>query len=1337
MSLSLGFFIVNAKAENLRDLAFLATVVVLLAAMPLSGEELSPVRLMSSGRDGLVFEFLAAEASVVNLPGEGGEDIFQLLSLPGCDMAVREGIPMLPMQAVNIGLPPQAAVSFSILEDEFEELQDVFLAPGPRAFRGEGEDASFYETVYQPDRKVYQADAFFPAEICVAQQVALLRHQRVSPLVLYPVQFNPVTRTVRIHRRIVVQVKFSPSSPEVEQESGEDLFERVYRFSLLNYEQARNWRTRSPSFTRGTIRGDDPFCSSDDWFKISLRLEGICRLTSTQLSQAGLDLSVVDPETIKIYNIGCKILPRQVGNPPTMVEIPISISGQDDGRLDPEDEILFYATDLSGWEEMSEGGYSEYANPYTDLNVYWLTYGGQPGRRMESRPGAAQSTTYIQAERFRTTAHQERDYLNTSYSGLTWYWDSMTGYGAETEEHRVTLGGVADESCRLKVRVKGIYYKSSGSIPSSIPHHVYFYLNDSPYPTIERLWYGAVAIVADGEADGLQEGENTLKIVLPRVECEWDHILFDWFEIEYWRGYQVVEDQLHFSSPDTSGIIQYDLAGFSEAQIVLLDVSDPYMPVRITDGSVFFQEDHYTLRFQENLSVAEPRRYYVATPQTYVSPISVERRIPANLREVSADLIMVTPRAFQESLEPLVNLHRQEGMRVVVATIEDVYDRFAWGLVDPTAIRDYLWFAYNQRQVVPPAYILLFGDGNFDYKNNSGAGGSNLIPPYEMGDLCTDDWFVRLDGDYLADMMIGRLPVRSGEEAGVVVGKITDYVLDPFFGPWRNRVMIVSDDETATNGEGNELFHTRDSEDLARNFIPPSYDQHKVYLTEYPMNWSNKKPEAQQAVIDGFNEGMLVVNWIGHGNFDVWAHEDAFRGSNDIPRLTNGQSLPLVYSASCDVGRFDHTLNESMSEELLRVKDGGAVATIGATRYCYATPNAELNKEFLRLVLGNEDLTLGEGLFGAKLSRPNSYSNDQKYALFGDPCMRLGRPALESQITSMSRDTLKALDRVTVQGQVFSQGVPDTTFQGSVSLRVFDSARATTYTTKVGSKVYYLLPGATIFRGSCLMEDGHFEATFVVPKDISYGGRMARISAYLNDQSRDGLAYLDSLPVQGTASAVEDTIGPAIELSIAGKELAPGDLVPSNSTIVAYLEDENGINITGEVGHWIVLTVDEDAQRVNVTDRFNYDPGSYQRGMLNYTLEGLSVGSHTLTMKAWDNFNNFSTVTLHFEVVEEGELFLCNVLNCPNPFNPRSENTRFTYQLSYPARVTIRIYTVAGRLIRTLEQGEIAPGYNESQPWEGEDQDGDRVANGVYLYKIIACAEGKRTEAYGKVVVMR
>jgi hypothetical protein len=351
--------------------------------------------------------------------------------------------------------------------------------------------------------------------------------------------------------------------------------------------------------------------------------------------------------------------------------------------------------------------------------------------------------------------------------------------------------------------------------------------------------------------------------------------------------------------------------------------------------------------------------------------------------------------------------------------------------------------------------------------------------------------------------------------------------------------------------------------------------------------------------------------------------------------------------------------------------------------------------------------------------------------------MRLGSPSLESRIYQMSSDTLRALDHVTVQGQVYIDEVPDTSFGGTVSVHVFDSARHTTYITELGSRVNYSLPGATIFRGSSMMEAGRFQSTFVVPKDISYGGRSARISAYLYDDQQDGLAYRDSLPVQGTATAVADTVGPEVQLSIAGQEFASGDFTTSHPTVVVVLEDENGINITGEVGHWIVLTIDDGDQQINVTDKFEYDTGSYQRGMLEYGLENLELGAHTVTVKAWDNFNNFSLSSLAFEVTEDQELALRNVLNCPNPFDPRAGETRFTYQLTRPAEVSIKIYTVAGRLIRTIQVGQAAQGYNESQPWRGKDQDGDWVANGVYLYKIVARAEGKSAEAYGKVVVMR
>jgi len=1338
MSLSLGFFLIlAARMKSARyGLALLAAVGLLLSKVP-EPAAAATVQLLESGPDGLVIEIRTGDVSIVDVPGESGQPGHQAIEIPGCVSDIREGVPLLPVKTASVGVPPEGPVSFVLLEDEFSDQENIRLAPGPRLVGRQEGSSFFYEEVSTPDPEIYQRAAFYPREICRSSGALFLRHQRVLPLEISPAQWNPVTGTLRLHQRIVIAVSFSGAENQAPPPAPADPFEPVYRAALINAEQSRRWRRSAPSALKSAARQENPFATSDDWFRISVRQAGICRLNGDQLSQAGLDLAQLDPATIKIYHMGRKILPRQVGEAPVMEQIPIQVSDGGDGRLDEGDEILFYVTDLAGWEEMSQAGISEYSNPFTDTNVYWLTYGGDSGRRWISRSGAPQSASFVPAEQFRALAHLERDFLNPDYTGLSWYWDSMTGHYAETEEHDFALHDIRSPECQLTIRAKGIYYRPSSLVPSSIPHHLYVYLNDAEQPAVERFWYGALVITAEDQTAGLQEGDNILRIVLPRAESEWDHILFDWFEIEYWRGYRVWENRLDFTSPEALGIIQYDVEGLTQQAVRLLDITDPWNPMVISGGEILTQEQEYTLRFQDPVGSAQKKIYHVAGEDVVVNPVSIERRIPEDLRTRQGDLIMITPEGFRDNLEPLAQLHRDEGYTVVVADIEDVYDQFSWGLTDPTAIRDYLWFLYNSGEQPRPAYVLLFGDGNLDYKNNSGAGGENWIPPFETGDLCTDDWFVRLDGDYLADAMIGRLPVRSDEEADVIVGKILDYIQDPLLGPWRNRVMIASDDETADQGQGNELFHTRDSENLARHYVPDSYEQRKVYLMEYPMDWSLKKPQAQQAIIDGFNQGMLWINWIGHGNFDVWAHEDAFRGSNDIPRLSNGRRLPLVYSASCDVGRFDHTLNESMSEEFLRARDKGAVATIGATRSCFASPNAELNKEVLRLALGEEGLTLGQALFGAKLSRPTSYSNDQKYALFGDPCMSLGRPRLEGRLVSLSSDSLRALDHFNLEGELISGGQTDTSFSGSVFVQVFDSDRPTAYTTSAGATVNYTLPGASLFRGSSSVDRGRFQATFVVPKDIGYGGYQARISAYGSDGVRDGLAYRDSLFVGGTATTVADTAGPDITLTIAGQSFLSGDFAPSDPLIEVQLEDENGINITGEVGHWIILLVDDGQQQINVTDHFQYDSGSYQTGRLSYQLSGLSPGAHRVTVKAWDNFNNFSIASLDFEVSDEDRLVLRNVLNCPNPFDPRSEATEFTYEVSRPAEVTIKVYTVAGRLIRTLREGQRPGGYNLSRPWRGEDEDGDQIANGVYLYKIIARADGQQTEAHGKVVVMR
>jgi flagellar hook assembly protein FlgD len=92
-------------------------------------------------------------------------------------------------------------------------------------------------------------------------------------------------------------------------------------------------------------------------------------------------------------------------------------------------------------------------------------------------------------------------------------------------------------------------------------------------------------------------------------------------------------------------------------------------------------------------------------------------------------------------------------------------------------------------------------------------------------------------------------------------------------------------------------------------------------------------------------------------------------------------------------------------------------------------------------------------------------------------------------------------------------------------------------------------------------------------------------------------------------------------------------------------------------------------------------------------------------------------------------------MNYPNPF---SGQTNFSYELTEDARdAQVNIFTLAGRLIKTIYGASNAIGYNFKTIWDGTDDDGDRVANGVYIYKVEAISvSGAKAEAYGKAVVM-
>jgi hypothetical protein len=1228
-----------------------------------------------------------------------------------------------------------------ILENTETERTGVNLAYAMRVEPGQENPVGYN---LSPRKTKEAQDAFLPAAVVSFEPPTFLRNQRVLELHISPIRYNSARKSIQQSSQITVKISFS-SRGEESPVRETDRFENIYRNTLLNYGQARGWR-KVPEIT-GRLKPEVeyPFGYSDNWYKLIVRENGLYKIDRTMLIQAGVPVSILDPRTLRLFNGGGKALPLDNSSPYLeLKELAIYISGEEDGKFDASDFILFYGWSPNDWDYDSTGKIATFdVNPFTNDNVFWLTFNPNPDtpfpespKRMQVKDGSPIVTDPLTPQKFLSRAHFEQDnalrYYSSGYVAdyFHWYWMETTS----TRLYASLPGAVPRDTAIIKVK----HTESGADV----------YVNTVPAEIVDSLTTASLTVAQTSDFHG--GVVDTLDITFP------SSIYLDWYEIEYPRRFECYDRQLSFENPENAGVVQFDITNLYSPQYYLLDVTS-YFDVKRIAGA---QTEGEFARFQDNASADFKTRYFLADESKLKSPAEFYADEKSGLKETSqqADLLIITPEIFYDQIQSLKNFRQSYNqMAVDVVKIQDVYDEFSGGLVDPVAIRDFLKFAYQSWSRPAPAFTLLVGDGNYDYKNNLGTGSVNLIPPFTPvweGDRSVSDenyvyfgkyGYLDSDSSYVPtgrqlDMVISRWPVKTPSDVVVVLDKTIGYEQTPEFGTWRNLITLVADDEY-TNESNSEAFHTQDTEELSKYHIPASLDQSKIYLMEYPFDFKGEKPQAEEAIINAFNSGTVIMNYMGHGNPDVWAHEKVFKRTQDIPRLNNQRKLPLVYTSSCSIGLFFNPIGEGMAEELLRAEDKGAIATISATWLVYPDPNAALNFKVYDLLLGTDTLSIGEALFTAKLLRqPNS--NDRQYVLFGDPVMKLGLPELKVKVTSVNPDTFAALSLVQVKGEV--RDLQDNLYagyNGTAKITAYDSQRKRIHTMPNGGKVYYDLPGLVIFKGDVEVTNGVFTADFVVPKDISYGGSTGRISIYLTGQDRDGAGEVDSLVVRGSDTTVVDTVGPEITLSFDEEtNFSPGETILPNSLLKLSLFDEHGINITGEVGHGIVLVVDQDLEhQIDLSADFEYQPGSYQNGGLVYQLSNLSPGEHNLSIKAWDNANNSSLLTADVRVSAQRELLLTEVMNYPNPF---SRVTNFYYQLSAEAeKVEVKIFTLAGRMIRQIPFASGQAGINYSTVWDGRDQEGDAVANGVYIYKITAegTLNGKRekAEALGKAVVVR
>ncbi|MCB0432510.1 MAG: peptidase C25, partial [Mangrovimonas sp.] len=293
--------------------------------------------------------------------------------------------------------------------------------------------------------------------------------------------------------------------------------------------------------------------------------------------------------------------------------------------------------------------------------------------------------------------------------------------------------------------------------------------------------------------------------------------------------------------------------------------------------------------------------------------------------------------------------------------------------------------------------------------------------------------------------------------------------------------------------------------------------------------------------------------------------------------------------------------------------------------------------------------------------------------------------------------------------------------------------------------------GAAIFRGQASITNGLFEFEFVVPRDIAIPLGTGKVSFYAttSDLTQDNSgASVGEVVIGGiNDNAAEDNQGPLIQLYMNDENFVSGGITNGSPVLLAKLQDDNGINTASGIGHDIVAILDGDETNPYViNDYYQTEVDDYQRGSASYPLRDLEPGLHTLTLKAWDVYNNSSTAEIQFVVFDEDQKLVINhVLNYPNPFVNYTEFW-FNHNSSTPLDVSVQIFTVSGKLVKTINaqtnSGNCCNNGTSSLSrdiiWDGRDDFGDKIGKGVYVYKltVYSPALNKKVEKFEKLVIL-
>lgn len=1087
---------------------------------------------------------------------------------------------------------------------------------------------------------------------------------------------------------------------------------------------------------------DNSVLSDGHWYKMGIVNTGIHKLERSDLIEMGVNPDDIDVSKIGIFGNYVGMLPE--GNnkerPDDLMENQAEYVGFEDGSFDEGDYILFYAESQQVWRyNPFTVRFDHFKNIYADTVYYFFTPDMGSQKNIFVEESLNEEPTIVVNSFVDYLAHEEDD-ENLMYSGKDWFGEKLSMLEPEITFNHNIPHLKKDKAIFLVFKVVARAYETS-SFKVFVNEQVV--IDSTTISKVNPASEGIYAREAIRSVTFFANSENLSIKTAYNTSSNSASFWLDYYLLNFERDLVFDGGQMAFRQPSATGlgnITNFKLTN-NGGNAEIWDITNYHQPHKISisnNGNL----DEFTI------ATDSLREFICFDGSSFFKPVIYQEVENQNLHAIEqVDFVIICPDFLKPAADRLAKIHEEhDGMSTLVVSPEQIYNEFSSGSQDVVAIRDFMRMLYKKGAFSNShGYLLMFGDGSFDYKHRV-PDNSNIVPTYESAEslratqsYVTDDFFGLLDDDEGAyctgelDIGIGRFPVKNIEEANIAVDKIERYLFKDKdnLHNWAQTLCFIADD-----GDNNLHFKQADKQLVPIvDTLNPGFVINKIYSDAHAkikIPGGYRFPEVNEKIESQVNEGALIVNYTGHGGLIGWSEELVL----DVPTIhsfDNYDKLPLFITATCEFSRFDDPEFTSAGEYVFLNENGGGIALMTTTRLAYASANIILNMRLYNNLLKKEDGKLPRLGDMNRMAKNPSSTNFLNFTLLGDPALQLDFPEYDIQTLSINNndltiipDTVNAMSEVTITGRIVDEtGELLSDFNGYLYPVVYD--KPSVYSTLGNSQGSYPasfeLEDKILFKGKTTVKDGLFSFEFLVPKDISYKYGYGKISYYAMDTitNKDAWGGYNNFVIGGTDETISDNgYGPDINLFINNRNYNDGDQVENSINLIADFFDENGISVTGSsLGRDIVCIIDENTSNSMVLNHY-YKPevDTYKSGSLVYEIGNLEPGLHSISLRAWDLINNSSVATTEFLIVQD-ETPVKGVYNYPNPF---SDNTTFAFKLGsskITKSVKIDIFDIRGQLINQLESdfGDYGA-YITELHWNGTDVNGNKLKHGVYIYKM-------------------